>query len=178
VVDGADEYEDTRLFIVSPPSFKLHPGKSKKVRLGFRGKRGTPSEQTFRLIVAEVPSEVKKAEEGTSTLDVTLRHVLPVYVAPQSPGGPKLSWTVTRQGDTATLRATNSGNQRATVVSVGLHPNPNQDNTPVYVNNSLAHVLTGSWREWQVKLPEVMPPGKAVYKLTGLNQTYQLANHE
>ena len=85
VVDGADEYEDTRLFIVSPPSFKLHPGKSKKVRLGFRGKRGTPSEQTFRLIVAEVPSEVKKAEEGTSTLDVTLRHVLPVYVAPQSP---------------------------------------------------------------------------------------------
>jgi hypothetical protein len=36
----------------------------------------------------------------------------------------------------------------------------------------------GSWREWQVKLPEGMPPGKAVYKLTGLNQTYQLANHE
>ena len=64
VVDGVDEYEDTRLFIVSPPSFKLHPGKSKKVRLGFRGKRGTPSEQTFRLIVAEVPSEVKKAAQG------------------------------------------------------------------------------------------------------------------
>ena len=95
MVDGVDEYEDTRLFIVSPPSFKLHPGKSKKVRLGFRGKRGTPSEQTFRLIVAEVPSEVKKAAEGTSTLDVTLRHVLPVYVAPQTPGGPKLSWTIT-----------------------------------------------------------------------------------
>ena len=178
VVDGVDEYEDTRLFIVSPPSFKLHPGKSKKVRLGFRGKRGTPSEQTFRLIVAEVPSEVKKAAEGTSTLDVTLRHVLPVYVAPQTPGGPKLRWTITTQGDTAALRATNSGNQRANVVSVGLHPNPNQENTPVYANNSLAHVLAGSWREWQVKLPEGMLPGKAVYKLTGLNQTYQLANHE
>jgi len=27
---GVDEYEDTRLFIVSPPSFKLHPGDSKK----------------------------------------------------------------------------------------------------------------------------------------------------
>lgn len=121
---------------------------------------------------------MKKAAEGTSTLDVTLRHVLPVYVAPQTPGGPKLRWTITTQGDTATLRATNSGNQRANVVSVGLHPNPNQENTPVYANNSLAHVLAGSWREWQVKLPEGMLPGKAVYKLTGLNQTYQLANHE
>ena len=30
VVDGVDVYEDTRLFIVSPPSFKLHPGDSKK----------------------------------------------------------------------------------------------------------------------------------------------------
>lgn len=30
VVDGVDEYEDTRLFIVSPPSFKLHPGKMEK----------------------------------------------------------------------------------------------------------------------------------------------------
>ena len=121
---------------------------------------------------------MKKAEEGTSTLDVILRHVLPVYVAPQSPGGPKLSWTITSQGDTATLRATNSGNQRVTKVSVGLHPNSNQDNTPVYANNSIAHTLVGSWREWQVKLPEGMPPGKAVYKLTGLNQIYQLANHE
>ena len=65
------------------------PENRKKYALGFRGKRGTPSEQTFRLIVAEVPSEVKKAAEGTSTLDVTLRHVLPVYVAPQTPGGPK-----------------------------------------------------------------------------------------
>ncbi len=92
---------------------------------------------------------MKKAEEGTSTLDVILRHVLPVYVAPQSPGGPKLSLTITSQGD-----------------------------TPVYANNSIAHTLVGSWREWQVKLPEGMPPGKAVYKLTGLNQIYQLANHE
>ena len=121
---------------------------------------------------------MKKAEQGTSTLDVTLRHVLPVYVAPQSPGGPKLTWTITTKGDTATLRATNSGNQRATVVSVGLHPNPSQGNTPVYANNSLAHVLAGSWREWQVQLPEAMLPGKAVLKLTGLNQSYHLANFE
>ena len=144
------------------------PAIQKKIRLGFRGKRGTPSEQTFRLIVAEVPSEVKKAEQGTSTLDVTLRHVLPVYVAPQSPGGPKLNWTITTKGDTATLRATNSGNQRATVVSVGLHPNPSQGNTPVYANNSLAHVLAGSWREWQVQLPEAMPARQSGFQADGL----------
>ena len=83
VVDGADEYEDTRLFIVSPPSFKLHPGKSKKVRLGFRRPIAVASIKQVRSALTQnsrnqAASPIINCDSATAPLP--LLDIIPVAV--------------------------------------------------------------------------------------------------
>jgi fimbrial chaperone protein len=75
------EYED---FIVSPPQMVLAPGQSQAVRVRWIGTPDIDAEQSYRIIVKQLPINYKKLNEGETsvTLSVGYEYQAAVYVVP------------------------------------------------------------------------------------------------
>jgi fimbrial chaperone protein len=173
VVDGVDHYDATEDFIASPPLFTLGPSASQVVRIGFRNLVLRPVEQTYRLLLAEVPTEVSStlqrpgdtsAEAGV--VEISLQYLLPVFVAPADQGARSvLVWSMRADGDAVVVRAKNLGNRRAVLNMVGLSSQSGADPAPEYASNQRLAVLAGSWREWRIAVPadKISSPWRILY---------------
>ncbi len=95
-VDGEDRLTPTRDLLVSPAVFTLPPNGSQLVRVA---RRNVPADSTrelsYRLVLQEVP---QPANPEFSGLQVTLRLVLPVFVATTGTTGPALAWSAEDSG--------------------------------------------------------------------------------
>ncbi|WP_284163772.1 fimbria/pilus periplasmic chaperone [Frigidibacter sp. SD6-1] len=172
IENGKDVYGDTKEFIASPPSFRLLPGQKREIRVGYRGARSQNAEQAFRLRIAEIPSEITDFEGAIAA--IAFAHLLPVYVAPRNAvPAPILDWSVRREGDVIIVRATNNGNMRKTVHSLGFQPDPDNGGLPRYRAEELVHVLAGSWREWRIAAPAGTEDGALFVKYLEFESTYQ-----
>lgn len=180
IVEGADRYKATEDFIASPPLFTLAPSASQIVRIGFRNPARLPVEQSYRLVVAEVPPEASSrllrpddtsAEAGV--IEFSLQYLLPVFVAPASRGAkPALVWSTRTDGDTVVVRSENLGNRRAVLNMVGLCSPTRTDPAPEYASKQRLTVLARSWREWRIAVPvgKVSSPWRILY-VTSENAT-------
>lgn len=81
---GVDRDEASDDLIVSPGVFTIGPGRTQVVRVGLRRTAASDREQTYRLVLREVPSQAAEPAmvQGNVRVLVTLR--LPVYVAPDA----------------------------------------------------------------------------------------------
>jgi fimbrial chaperone protein len=89
--------------VAVPPVFRLAPGAQQLVRVGLTRAFTEKQEQTFRLMVTEVPTV---AIPGT--VAVAVRHSLPIFVRPASTISPLLAATRSATGG---LQITNAGSQ-------------------------------------------------------------------
>ena len=101
-LEGREQYEATRDFLISPPSFRLQAKKDRLVRFRYSGNR-QDSEGFYRLFIRQLP-------EGMSTnqINMVVSLGVPIFVAPLT-SRPAL--TIVRSaadGAAATLR--NTGN--------------------------------------------------------------------
>lgn len=109
--EGEDELTLTEDLILSPPIIKLAARSRQVVRLAMLKPQPSADQQTYRLVVREVP-EAKLAEK-TVQLQIALAFSMPVFITP--PGAKRqLACSAERSApDTARVTCINSGNAYA-----------------------------------------------------------------
>lgn len=106
---GADSYFRTKDVVVSPPILKLAPGKSGIIRIVRLTKKPISGEESYRLIVDELP---KLASGKRSTVSLVLRHSIPVFFSNPASTSREPSWTAVRRNGKLYIQGTNSGETR------------------------------------------------------------------
>ena len=147
--DGADHFEPTQDFMASPPHFALAAHATQVIRLGLRRPERLPVEQSYRLVLAEVP-QVRDTQRGPGRVDFSMQYALPVFVAPAQPESPPtLVWQWRQEAGAVVLRADNPCTRHMVVNQVGLtdaaHPNP----VVQHLSQRRVTVLAHAWREWR-----------------------------
>lgn len=108
--DGTDDLKSTDDLVLSPPILKVPPRSRQVVRLARLTAPPTAAEETYRLIVREIP-EARSQRPGEVGLQLALAFSLPVFITPT---GAKRAVSCELQRTTGeTVRATCANDGRA-----------------------------------------------------------------
>jgi fimbrial chaperone protein len=142
---GKDQLDPTQALVASPPMLTVPPGGRQLVRIIRTGQAAGAGEQTFRLLVDELPLEAAK---GTG-VQYVLRYSVPVFIGVS--GQPSLKWSGTPGHDTLELTVSNLGSAHAQIREVGL-VQPGAAEVAI-VPGLLGYVLPGATMHWTIALP-------------------------
>jgi fimbrial chaperone protein len=145
--DGKDLLEPTHDIMVVPPVATIAAGASQIFRLTPRTPP-SPREQAYRLILEDVTADIA-APTDSATVNIRIRHSLPVFVA--AAGTPAIAVQVTQCAAPAgkgCVRLTNDGGRYLTTKSLSI--SGGADSKEIALG---ARLLAGGWREWQFDLP-------------------------
>ena len=115
--NGVERLEPTRDVVASPPAAKVQAGKDYVVRLVRVTKRPVAGEESYRLLIDQLPS---RAKPRSGTIKLLVRHSLPVFFADPATDGSSVKWSVVRSGDDVIVSATNAGGKRVRVSALSL----------------------------------------------------------
>ena len=107
-LNGQDELVPTRDVVVSPPAVKLQPGKKSVIRVVRIGKTPAATEETYRLIIDELPKPVKAGQAGVG---FSVRHSIPVFFSKTGEDVDR-SWQASVSKGQFILKAGNAGGRR------------------------------------------------------------------
>lgn len=109
--DGKDVLDETQPLAINPSIVTIPAGTRKLVRCSLPARAG-PVEDSYRLIVSELP----RAHEQPGTLQTLLQLSIPVFRA-QPGASPALHWSMADDGE---LIVTNTGTRHARVARLSL----------------------------------------------------------
>jgi fimbrial chaperone protein len=107
-VDGADSLTPTEDVAASPPLASLRPSTDYTVRIVRTNKEPVVREESYRLLIDELPS----AATGAATVNIALRYSIPVFFTVPGVTAPKLSWELKQIANKATVVVSNTGDRR------------------------------------------------------------------
>ncbi|MBA8839617.1 molecular chaperone [Ochrobactrum sp. RH2CCR150] len=115
--NGVDTYTAATDVVVSPPISQLKPGGENIVRIVRTSKSPVKAEESYRLIVDELPDS---AQRRSGTVNLVIRHSIPVFFS--QPGTPDAnpSWSVQRKSGGYQVTVSNKGNKRLRVSDLAL----------------------------------------------------------
>ncbi|BCH28966.1 fimbrial chaperone [Mesorhizobium sp. L-8-10] len=142
--DGQDVYEAADTVAVSPPMTTLRPGGENLVRVVRTSKRQVQAEESYRLIVDELP-DARRRKDGTVALVV--RHSIPVFFTPAGADGADASWTVERKKGGYVVTVRNDGATRLRVSNLMLG---NRGGPSARRDGLVGYVLGNSTVRWFV----------------------------
>jgi fimbrial chaperone protein len=135
------DLEPTRELVAVPPLLRLAPGDRQIVRVARRGDTAPAVEESFRLLVTEVPS----GEAAAGGVRLALRMSLPVFVTP--PGArAEPRWTVERGAAGPTLVVANHGRAHLHVRRIELLAAAR----PIGLGDGPVYVLAGREHRWSL----------------------------
>ena len=151
--NGKDVLEETREVVASPPAMKLGPGKKSVIRVVRVSKTPAAKEESYRLIVDEIPAPPKPGQAGVG---FAIRYSVPVFFS--KPGEDvDLKWKATVTNGQLTLKAENAGGRRirlAALKAVG------SNGKSVSFGSGLSgYVLGQSLKTWTAKAKSIAPGG-------------------
>jgi len=151
--DGKDQLVPTRDVVASPPAIKLREGKKAVIRVVRLSKTPAVTEETYRLVVDEVPKPPKPGQAGVG---FAVRYSIPVFFS--RPGeDTDLSWKATFTKGQLRLVASNQGGRRVRVASLKV---VGANGKTISIGQGLAgYVLGQSTKLWQVKAKSIAPGG-------------------
>lgn len=138
--DGTDVLDETQRLAINPSILTIPAGTKKLVRCSLPAQAG-PIEDSYRLIVSELP----RAEEQPGTLKALLQLSIPVFRA-QPGASPSLQWSARDDGR---LVLTNSGSRHVRIAGLALR-GPAAD--PLEAPGSF-YLLAGASRSIAIPLP-------------------------
>jgi fimbrial chaperone protein len=171
--DGEDDLTLTEDLILSPPILKLAARSRQVVRLAMLKPQPSGDQQTYRLIVREVP-EAKPADKNVQ-LQIALAFSMPVFITP--PGAKRqLVCTAQRSApDTARVTCENSGNAYAQARDFVL---TSATGTRLAARDSGGYILPSIKRSFDLKRTEgPLPAGDAKLAVMlddGTTQTFDV----
>lgn len=163
--EGRDVYTRTSDLLVNPEVFTLVPGQTQVLRLGWRGRSPLDTEQTYRILLREVPAATAllsgpAGAAPPARIQVLLELRIPVYVAPQTVE-PSLVWQARQVGEGhIDVNLINQGNVHTVVHDLQL-----STSSGLRVGQTLgvnAAVLAGQQRSWRLSLPNAGAPDLGV----------------
>lgn len=156
--DGADVLTPTTALVASPPVIEIKANSAQTIRLVRRAGAPNPAEQTYRILIDELP----RGESQQGNVAIRLQYSVPAFVLPaDGNAAPKLEWSTFQRAGAWHLRARNAGNLHAqigaTTVRIG--------NRDVELSKGLlGYALPGRAREWQLPgdVAKAMPATLAI----------------
>lgn len=103
---GQDKLTETRDVVASPPIAELQPGMSNVIRIVRTSKATVGGEETYRILVDQIPPARNKPGMGISFV---LRYSIPVFFNSRDERGASLKWAVETKGKQAYLTIVNAG---------------------------------------------------------------------
>jgi fimbrial chaperone protein len=144
--DGQKEvYTDSNEVMLNPPIATVGPHQTQFIRLGLRRPVEGPDEESYRLIVEEVP----QAKPGFRGVQTILRMSIPIFAVPKAATSAHVEWQASRTSD-ARLRlvATNRGNAHIQIKSLEVTGAESPDG--YLKGNALTYLLPAQQREWLI----------------------------
>ena len=136
--NGADFYEETDDVVATPPVATVPPGGSALVRIVRTGNAPVVGEESYRLIVDEIPDANRVRNVG---VNIALRYAIPVFFLNGDASQAKVAWSIRTEGGKRMLVATNSGDKSSRIVNLRL------DKATLYPGLA-GYVLGHSTRMW------------------------------
>lgn len=164
--NGEDRLTPTTDVVVSPPIAKVPAGQSLVVRVVRVARQPPAAEETYRILVDELPPE-RHAAKGRS-LQILMRYSVPVFYLPESvdPAEPQLGWRLERRKEGGLrLAATNSGARRVRVAGVQLRDGAGQAAALAPGSELNGYVLAGRTLEWTLEPPKDFAVRDGAYRL-------------
>jgi fimbrial chaperone protein len=115
--DGEETLTPTEDVVASPPIATIEPRGSLNVRVIRVAKSEVSAEESYRLVVDQLPGA---ESAGKSVVAILVRQVLPVFFEPAERGAPEVAWTVVRTDRGYALRAQNTGGRRLRIAKLTL----------------------------------------------------------
>ena len=142
--DGKETLVPTTDVVASPPALKIQPGGVATVRVVRLLKTPVVGEETYRLIIDDIPPPPDK--EGGSVA-FAVRHAIPVFF--QAPGiKTDLSWKAKMNGQNLVLTATNMGQLHARFAQLLISLN---GKVVASVNGLAGYALAADFSTWKLK---------------------------
>jgi fimbrial chaperone protein len=107
---GQDRFAPTTDIVLSPPIVKIPPGGEQVVRVVRQGPPPAGRDQTYRVVVDELPD---RSRPNANTISFRMRFLLPLFVRDAVAKPPSLSCRIERKDQLATLACDNSGGKAA-----------------------------------------------------------------
>jgi fimbrial chaperone protein len=154
---GTDKLEPAAEVVASPPMAKLQPASDYTIRIVRIAKAPVRAEESYRLVVDEIP-EQSALQSGT--VNLLLRHSIPVFFRPAAAGAPRITWLVEHRRGGSYLTATNHGDRRLRLAMVNIK---DRSGTIVSFGAGLTgYILSGSSMSWPFpdKAPSLSTKGE------------------
>lgn len=146
LTNGKDELVETRDVVASPPLITVAPKAEQLIRVVRAKKDPVVGEESYRLIIDEIPDTVLSAGSGVK---FAVRYSIPVFFSEPAQRRGTLLWTVSQHSGTLTVSASNTSDRRVRVSKLKVTM-PNGD-TASFGNGLTGYVLANSVAAWSVK---------------------------
>jgi len=141
--NGSDVLEPATDVVASPPFVTLAPGADYVVRVVRVSKQPVREEESYRVVVDQLPSAVGSQNRSVNVL---IRQSIPVFFRLRDLRPASVSWTVRHEANKLVLTASNAGSQHLRIASLRLR---NSAGTTISYGNGLAgYVLGQSFKSW------------------------------
>ncbi len=155
--DGQDVLTPATDVVASPPVMEVGARSSQTIRLVRRGNAQNASEQTYRILIDEIPRGDGAA--GATGVAIRLQYSVPVFAMPaDDKAAPSLVWTVLRKDGSWMLRVKNEGTLHAQIGATSLKGADGKDHD--VSRGLLGYALAGKTREWRLPVDAGFDPGK------------------
>ena len=145
--NGADKLVETKDVVVSPPIAKLKPNTKSVLRVVRRSKSASQGEESYRLIIDQVPEKNRRPGVGIS---FAVRYSIPVFFGGLDNDQAPLIWEVASKGGRTIVTATNAGSRRVRLADLKIKTGSGS----LTVGQGLAgYVLPRSTMTWTVDRP-------------------------
>ncbi len=141
--NGREDFMPATDVVVSPPITKLKGGGENTIRIVRTSKTPVRGEESYRVIVDELPDG---ADRRAGTVNLVVRHSIPVFFAGSDIKAADPTWSVTGTSGGYQLRVSNNGDKRLRLSNVVLRSSGGSEvaSQPGLVGYVLGQ-STGSW---------------------------------
>lgn len=149
---GSDELVPTESVIASPPVTYLPPGGEQLIRVVNTDKSSPSTEQTFRLLIDELPVQKGARPDAQGEINVLLRYSVPVFFLPNEKViRAEPVWTASLKDNELQLTVENRGNRRLRIANMRFAGRQGSPMAP-FGTGLVGYVLPGSVRTWSAEI--------------------------
>jgi len=142
--NGEDRLEPANGVVTSPPIGTIAPGAENVVRIVRIDTRNAAGEESYRLIIDQLPDP---KERKPNSVNLLIRHSVPVFFSAADSTKSRLTWTVKRSGASILVSATNSGGSHIRISDFGLKTRDGKE--LARASGLVGYVLPGSTVRWR-----------------------------
>jgi fimbrial chaperone protein len=143
--NGEEKLEPTEDVVASPPMASLAAKADYTVRLVRVTKQPISAEETYRLLIDELPDP---RAQRSRTITMVLRYSIPVFFLSQDATAAKLAWSIEQRNGRATVSVTNTGARHARISALQLHGG--NGSVVSFGSGLTGYALGGSTMRWSV----------------------------